>query len=477
MKHFSFWGLVAISFFIVLFSSSCRKEKLLTDGSAKLSFSNDTLTFDTVFTTLGSTTKFFRVFNENNGKLNIRNIRLGGGSASPFKLNIDGLPGNEANNIEVNGKDSFYVFASVTVDPTNNNNPLVFVDSVLFETNGNIQKVILVAWGQDAHFYISEVIETNQNWVNDKPYVILNSVAIGSGVTLTIQPGVRVFLGGNSGIFVDEGGKILAQGTCTDSIIFRGVRLEKFYEDKAGQWLGIFLLRKSVGNVFEHVEISNATYGLSLGSCVDCGINDLIPFSTKASVTIKNSVIRNSLINGIVAVSSEVTAENCLLYGSGDNMLSLGLGGKHTFNHCTIANYGSSFLDHKKASVLISNVINDGSQNFAAELLDASFVNTIIYGSLEEELDTSIINHNLNIYKYRFTNCLLKTKRDINDTNYYTSCIKNEDPSFKNRSEFDYKLSTGSPCIDAGVTNNLSQDFDCLPHINAPDIGCYEYTN
>lgn len=477
MKHFSLSFLFVLGVVAVSFFSSCRKEKLLTDGNAKLSFSTDTLTFDTVFTTLGSTTKSFKIYNNNNGKLNISNIRLAGGSLSPFRLNIDGMPGNEARNIEIDGKDSFYVFTTVTIDPTNQNNPLFFIDSVLFETNGNLQKVYLIAWGQDAHFYVSKELEANENWINDKPYVILNSMLVSSGVTLTIQPGVRIFMGGNSGIFVDGGGKIIAQGSCEDSIVFRGIRLEKFFEEQAGQWTGIFLLRNSTGNIFDHVDITGALYGMSLGSCVNCGPNDLIPFGTRASVTLKNSIIRNSLVNGIAAISSEVNAENCLIHTAGDNMVSLGLGGKYNFNHCTFANYGSRYVDHKKASLLISNVINDGVQNYVAELLDAQFLNTIIYGSIEEEIDTSIVNHDLNIYKYTFTNCLLKTKRNINDTNYYTNCIKNEDPLFVNRSESNYRLSAGSPAVSAGTATSVTTDLDCNARDGAPDIGCYEFIN
>jgi hypothetical protein len=477
MKQISFFLLLISGIIISTFFSSCRKERLLTDSNSKLSFSTDTLTFDTVFTTLGSTTKSFKVLNNNNGKLNITNIRLAGGNLSPFKLNIDGASGNEARNIEIDGKDSFYVFATVTIDPTNQNNPLFFIDSVLFETNGNLQKVYLIAWGQDAHFYVSELIEANENWVNDKPYVILNSMALASGVTLTIQPGVRVFMGGNSGIFVDGGAKIIAQGSCEDSIVFRGIRLEEFYREQAGQWTGIFLLRNSTGNIFEHVDITGALYGLSLGSCVDCGPADLVPFSTKASVTLKNSIIRNSLVNNIVAISSEVNAENCLIHTAGDNMVSLGLGGKYNFNHCTFANYGSRYVEHKKASLLISNVINDGVQNYAAELLDAQFLNTIIYGSIEEEIDTSIVNHDLNVYKYTFTNCLLRTKRNINDINYYTACIKNENPFFVNRSESNYRLDASSPAVSAGTATTVTTDLDCNARDGAPDMGCYEFTN
>lgn len=472
MKNLRFFLFVSL-LFSVFFNSSCRKDKLLTDGKYDLSFSTDTLAFDTVFTRLGSTTEYIRVFNDNNGAVNISNIRLGGGSLSPFTLNIDGVPGNTAQNIEVAGKDSFYVFATVTVDPTNQNNPLFFIDSVMFETNGNLQKVYLVAWGQDANFFISESIQT-QTWTKDKPYVILNSLAIDSGYTLTIQPGTKIYFGGNSGMFVYSGAKIIAQGTCTDSILFRHVRLEDFFDDKAGQWLGIFLLRGSTGNIFEHVEISNATYGMSLGSCPNCQAQDLLPYSTRAEVTLKNSIIRNSLINSIVSISCKVTAENCLFYNAGDNMLSLA-GGEYNFNYCTAVNYGSTSLEHKVSMLLLSNAIATPIEAFQLQLLNANFTNSIIYGSIEEEIDTSIVDPDLNLFRYKFDHCILKTKRNVNDAIYYNNCKKNEDPIFKDRSKDDYKLDVGSPAIDFSNGNVVAGTLDCAPRNSIPDCGCYEY--
>lgn len=477
MFLFRFIFVLSASLYVLFFFTSCKKERLTISGSAQLEFSTDTLAFDTVFTTLGSTTESFRVFNNNNRKINISSIRLGGGENSMFKLNIDGVPGFLLENLEIDGKDSFHVFASVTVDPTNQNNPIFFIDSVLFETNGNMQIVYLVAWGQDAHFFVSDELTASQTWVNDKPYVILNSLLVGRNVVLNIDPGVRIFMGGNSGIFVDEFGKIIAKGTCDDSIAIRNIRQEEFFQLLPGQWLGLFFLRNSTGNELEHVEITNATFGISLGSCVDCGPSDLVPLNSRAALKISNSRISNSLVNAIAAVSSEIVAENCLFERAGDNLVALGLGGIYRFTHCTFANFGSRFLEHKKAALLLSNVISDGQQNFAAEALDAIFENSVVFGSLEEEIDTSIVLPDTLRYRYKFANSLLKTKRDITVATYYTDCIKNLNPLFVNSFEQDFHLSNGSPCIDAGKSTQVFADFDCQSRNGLPDLGCYEWVN
>lgn len=82
----------------------CREDDLTTNPSDKLSFSADTLGFDTVFTTVGSTTQGFLIFNSHKNRINISSARLAGGSSSPFRMNIDGMSGKELSNINVWGR-------------------------------------------------------------------------------------------------------------------------------------------------------------------------------------------------------------------------------------------------------------------------------------------------------------------------------------------------------------------------------------
>ena len=108
-------------FCLVLFAfvlSSCDDELFTTDPEKVLTFSADTLTFDTVFTTIGSTTEKILVFNPNNRALRISSIALAGGANSQFRLNVDGNinVNNEFTDIEISAKDSMYIFIEVTAD-------------------------------------------------------------------------------------------------------------------------------------------------------------------------------------------------------------------------------------------------------------------------------------------------------------------------------------------------------------------------
>ncbi|HMU69603.1 MAG TPA: hypothetical protein PKC38_06335, partial [Chitinophagales bacterium] len=121
---------------LALVVSGCRREIINTDTTAKLRFSEDTVHFDTVFSTVGSVTLSLILFNDFNTTLEVSNITLAGGAFSQFRMNVDGAPGDVFDNIQIPPNDSLYVFVEVTVDPNEEALPYVIEDSILFSTNG-----------------------------------------------------------------------------------------------------------------------------------------------------------------------------------------------------------------------------------------------------------------------------------------------------------------------------------------------------
>ena len=115
--------------------------------------------------------------------------------------------------------------------PTNINSPLIVTDSIIFQTNGNIQDVDLVAWGQDAYFHVgvqfaegfpdiicldgpcnngAPPVDGNDpinNWINDKPHVVYGYLVVDSCDILNIGPGTQVHFHASSGLWVYRGGK------------------------------------------------------------------------------------------------------------------------------------------------------------------------------------------------------------------------------------------------------------------------------
>ena len=103
--------LSALSLLFIITFTSCKKEVgFITDKNSKLNFSEDTVLFDTVFTTIGSTTRQIRVRNMNKQKINISSVRLQNGNSSMFTLNVDGTPGKSVSDVEILAQDSIYIF-------------------------------------------------------------------------------------------------------------------------------------------------------------------------------------------------------------------------------------------------------------------------------------------------------------------------------------------------------------------------------
>src|SRR5690349_5665188 len=102
--------------FILFFS--CNKESFTTSTSALLRTSVDTLHFDTVFTSTGSTSQFIKIINDNNKGIHISSVRLAGGASSPFKINVDGTAGPQVTSTDVLAEDSIYIYVTVSINPS-----------------------------------------------------------------------------------------------------------------------------------------------------------------------------------------------------------------------------------------------------------------------------------------------------------------------------------------------------------------------
>lgn len=467
---------------LILLFSNCRKERLLEDTSARLNFSTDTLTFDTVFTTLGSATQRLKVFNPYKEKVILSSAYLEKGKASNFRINVDGIPGATASEVEIGPKDSIYVFVEVTVDPNDLNSPFVIYDYLHFSLNGNDQQVVLEAWGQNAYYHYPDfypdnfppfsVINCSDIWVNDKPHIIFGFAVVDSLCALTIQEGTQIFLAAGASLYVYASGSLQVNGTVDNPVIFQNIRLENFFDDVPGQWGGIWLGKGSTDHFINYAIIKNAEVGIRIDSFVDNGRFDL---------TVYNTVIKNCLSSGFLGLTAIVDMANCLIYNCGEHNVQMELGGIYKFRNCTFANYGSSFIDHKKPVVKMSNFFNVTQADRILAPVDAAFYNCIIHGSVDEEIE--LAHDDGTDFFYKFDHCLVKTEMDIAADTGFVACIKNQSPEFADVIGEDYHLEQNSPAIDAGTATindpsgimPVSTDLDNKARNGSPDIGAYEF--
>ncbi len=446
---------------IVLLLSNCRKEQF---GNGNLSFSNDTLTFDTVFTSLGSTTKYFKVFNTDKKAVKISDIRLMHLTGDQFRINVDGVNGDHFSEIEIPAKDSIYVFVEVTVNPNSAITPFVIIDDVQFSIGGNTSTVHLQAFGQNAHYHYGEELknDTVAYWSNDLPHVVIandNSpgIYIRCGSTLNIRPGCKVFFAGNSGIFVE--GTLNANAlTWSDSIVFQGARLEQFYDDKPGQWFGITFLRNYdcvPQGSFNHCVLNESTYGIYAGA----GLDTLGPLyvgpAYRPFVSVLNCIIKNCSDNAIYGFNAQIYAENSIFYAAGGNLVQLGLGGDYTFSQCTMYNTGSRYVEHKSETLLLSNLFSVNNVVVATEPLKTTFTNCVVYGSLRNEI--SFNNFDGTGFDNAFNYTCVKTPQDTFEmfATGFNNMLYNQDPHFREADAGDFTPDTTggfSPLIDFAPT-------------------------
>ena len=157
---------------------ACRDERgYSTDPSHRLTFSTDTISFDTLFTEISSATYSFLIYNRNSHDLRITDARLAGGGGSPYRINLDGMAGTSFSDITVRGGDSLFAFVEVTVDPRGYDTPFQVRDSLLFALeSGTTQQVQLSAYGQDATVIRGLVVSNDTRLTARRPYLVYDSL-------------------------------------------------------------------------------------------------------------------------------------------------------------------------------------------------------------------------------------------------------------------------------------------------------------
>ncbi len=455
-------------FTIVIFS--CNREQYAGKSDLMPTFSVDTVQFDTVFQSIGSATQYFVVKNLDDKVLHINSVELARGNNSPFRINFNGKAASFIKDVDIPPKDSVYVFAEVTVNPAEN--ALLEKDSIVFNVNGKQSDVKLIAYGQDIHLLNDSVVGTTV-FTADKPYLIVNSMAVDKNQTLTIEAGCQLHFSRKSRLIVL--GTILAEGTPEAPIVFQGDRLEHVYDDVSGQWEGIWLTKFSKNNFFNYTQIKNAEIGIQVDSVQN----------SNPMLTIFNTRIEHHSRLGIYAQMTTILAANLLVADCRNSALALTRGGGYRFYNSTIANYWRTTVRVSPSLVLNNYLVHDGTA-YIYDLNEAYFGNCIITGAIENEIEADLYEEGV-AANYIFDNCILKIsdENDINteDETHFISPFLNINPKFTDVYKYDFSLDTLSPAKDIAKPEIIDAlpsvlQFDILHQSrltdNAPDLGAYE---
>ena len=416
--------------------SSCIEDGFTTASSDVLAFNRDTVAFDTVITLQGTATKQMVVYNHSKKQINISSIKVAGeANKGHFHLNVDGVRGDEFQNVEIRGNDSIYIFIEAYIDEMGQDEPTLLEDHLEFVTNGMTQKVLLSAWGQDVVRIKGDTIRRNTHFTADKPYLIYDTMFVSPGVTLTLDAGTTLLFHDKAALRC--AGRMRANGTADEPVIFRGDRLDHIvgstsFDIMSGQWGGVIFTPPTMGNVLNHVIMKGSSIGMH------CSAND---DTTQCALKLVNCVLTNSSSTCLATATCYVKLIGTEISDAAEEV-GYFAGGKVEATQCTFANY---YL-FKVPSLPIVNVFDVEYSNGTIGKIKAYFDNCIIDGLCKEinegELD------NFNVY-LRY--CLLKSS-GTNDA-HFINCVWEGDPDFltlRDDNFFDYRLGNESDAIGKG---------------------------
>ena len=464
-------------------SVSCDDEETYTTSpSALLEFSADTVRFDTVFTTIGSSTQLFKVYNRGGESLMLPFIRLASGGRSGFRVNVDGMSGTEFADVEVRNGDSLYVFVEVTVDPRDEDNPFLLRDSLQFHLqSGLYQQVQLEAYGQDMIVLRGVSFATDTTLTGERPYVVYDSLCVDSGATLRLSEGVRLHF--HSGAFMRVDGTLRAEGSVERPVVFRGDRLDNMfdylpYDRMDNQWGGIILGASSYDNYLNHADIHSGGWGIRCDSA-DVALNKL---------TIENSVIHNVAGDALSAVNGRLWVGNSELTNAGRHCLSVRGGDVQVF-FSTLASFSPWAYQGEAVSL----------SNEWCPLIRAEFRSSIITGRFYSPNDLKLwptSEPDSLTFNYRFDHCLISVPIDslrgdtlpggrysnvrVDSVGYEVSRMKNFPLIDTDIFFYDFSLDSLSQAIGAG---NRDDALNLYPldrlgrsrlEDEAPDAGAQE---
>jgi len=469
-------ALFLVVFFLSVLLSilvSCTADEIVTNPGNNLRFSADTLTFDTLFSTVGSTTAWLKVRNMGNKTIRIASISLQSGGTSGFKMNLDGETKTSFTDVEIPAHDSLFLFVQVNTSKQASSTPIKVSDAVFFDTDGPRKQIVLEAWSWNAHLWKGKVISTDSTLTSSSPIVIYDSLVVAENTTLTILPGTKLYF--HDQAYMKVCGTLSAIGTKDAPIQMRGDRLDYIlpdypYDYSSGQWAYLQLAPTSFNNRLEYVDIHGAYYGI----VADSSSLD------QSKLKMYNSVIHNMVYTCLWSNTSSMDIGNCQLTNSGSYTVAQ-IGGSSIFTHCTIANYQSG---RDGPALILANYSINLKKDTLPYPLSASFRNCIVFGNRTDEVG---LGKGSNIaWSASFWNCLLRASSipialaTVINCNYASDAKFLKLGSEADKYVYDFRLDSISPAINIGSTsylvsyptdrNGISRSID-----GKPDAGAYEW--
>lgn len=477
---------------LALMVAACSDYETFSDNpSFRLSFSQDTIAFDTLISTIPSSTKTLYVFNNNGNGMRISTIQLEGGAESRFRVNVDGryLADGIWHDFEVLKHDSLFVRIEMTPPEVGSNEPLYFTDKLHFLLeNGAKQTVVLTGGAIDAYIMKEGLtIESDETLLTDKPYVIYDSLVVKPGATLTLTEGTTLMFHDQAPLHVY--GKLIVQGSIEKPVVLRGDRLDHMfdylrYDNTPSRWEGVVIHRGSYGNELFQCDLHSSCFGIIVEDT-----EQTTPDETKPSVTLDCCILHNIGGDGLQFNNCVTKVTNTQISNTLGHTVSLN-GGSHTFIYCTLAQFYPFTANRGDGLHLASSEAGD---NYGL-LRKAHFINCVITGYGEDVIMGENIPQD-GTCSYLFHHCFLNTP-EVDDAEHFVGNIfdrdkkKDEEEKLVRQENFvlfdtENLIYDFTPKAESQIRSLADPKYKDIPTFDrkgvsrladeGPDAGCYEY--
>ena len=253
--------------FAILLAACADDDSFSLSTSNRLAFSADTVSLDTTFSRVPTTTRTFWVYNHSDDGIRCSSVRFPNGNQTGFRVNVDGMflgqsSGYQVGDVEIRKGDSLRVFVELTSAETHTDKPQLLEDDLIFTLESGVeQRVNLRAWSWDATLVKNLEISCDTLIQSTKPIVIKEGIKVDSAATLTIGAGTTLYFANKAGIQVY--GTLRTTGTPEANVTLRGDRIDRMfdylpYDRVSGQWQGIRFHGSSFNNEMNYTDLHSA---------------------------------------------------------------------------------------------------------------------------------------------------------------------------------------------------------------------------
>lgn len=401
---------------------------------ARLSFSEDTIRFDTLFSTVPSATQTFWVRNESSDGIRILTARLERNNQSGYRVNVDGTYLDPVgSDFEVRKGDSILVFVEVTTRENRLEEPQLVEDNLIFTLESGVeQRVNLRTYSWDAQKLTDLVIRQDTVIESRVPIIVYGQgIRVEQGATLTLRNTEFYF---HDGAGIDALGNVMAE-----KCLFRGDRLDRMfsylpYDRVSGQWRGINLSSSDGYNLFTDCEIRNA---------VDAVVCD------STTLYLYNTMVHNSSGEGLSARHSTVVVDYCQFSNTFGDCLGL-FGCEASIQHSTLAQFYPFSANRGFALHFVNTELPMAL--VCTNTLVTGYADDVVLG---EVADTTVV------FDYRFADCLLRTPKVEDEERFERIIWETPKDSVQGKQHFrtvdednlyyDFALDSISPAFQNGI--------------------------